>query len=146
MKLASITLNSGRRVTLGSLEISSTYGGLLAGYPCARLNDRKLARLAKRPESDHPTCPVHLITPPRRYPEGKSGGRRPFGPVEELPALYCRGVFTSHCVTPNPDGAFDGSWLTVIWFQDDLATPVPDFAATAIADLAWDELAEDYEL
>ncbi|MEV5572487.1 hypothetical protein AB0L06_20785 [Spirillospora sp. NPDC052269] len=146
MPLASITLHSGRQVSLDSLQISSTYGGMLEGYPCALINDRKLAALAKRPESAYPGPPVHLITPPRRYPDGESDRRLPFGPVEELPAFYCRGSFTSHYIDPNPDEVFHRSSLTVVWFQDDLVTPVPVFVATAIADLAWDELAEDYEL
>jgi hypothetical protein len=34
----------------------------------------------------------------------------------------------------------------VVWFQDDLASPVADFVTAAVAGLAWEELAEDYEL
>lgn len=141
MRLASVTLTSGRQVVLDSLDISLTYGGMLEGYPCARINDRLLSRLAKRPESVYPTCPVHLITPERRYPDRGSDRRLPFGPVEELPAVYCSGMFSSS----PADGNFDGSWLKVVWFQDDLAAPVADFVTTAVADLAWDELAEDFE-
>jgi hypothetical protein len=138
-------LNSGRSVELTSLEIFSTYGGPLEGYPCARINDRILARLAKRPESAY-APPVHLIIPPRRYPEVRSGRRLAFGPVEELPAVYCRGSFRSRCLADDPGGALRYSWLTALWFQNDLADPMADFVTTAVADLAWDEHAKDYEL
>jgi hypothetical protein len=38
--LARIPLASGREVELTHLEIRSTYGGMLEGYTCARINDR----------------------------------------------------------------------------------------------------------
>ncbi|MFC5185200.1 hypothetical protein [Actinomadura harenae] len=146
MPLATITLTSGRQVALNNLEISSTNDGLLEGYPCALLNDRLLASLARGPETPYRTSPRHVITPERHYPDRGTGSSLPFGPVEELPAFHCRGSFTSTCVDPNLDEVLHRSRLTVIWFQHDLATPVPDFAATAIADLPWNDLAEDYEL
>jgi hypothetical protein len=34
----------------------------------------------------------------------------------------------------------------VVWFQDDLASPVAELVTAAVADLAWEEFAEDYEL
>lgn len=37
MTLARITLDSGRDIELTELKISSTYGGLLEGYPNARM-------------------------------------------------------------------------------------------------------------
>ncbi|MFC4911585.1 hypothetical protein [Actinomadura gamaensis] len=146
MPLASITLNSGRLITLTDLKISTTYGGLLEGYPNARLNDRLLAGLAKRRESPYQTSPVHLIDPPRRRPVHGSDRRLPFGPVEELPAVHCRGSFTSERIDENLDKVLHRSWLEVVWFQDDLTTPVADFVTAAVADLDWNTLAEDHEL
>lgn len=40
MTLARIVLASGRDIELTSLEIFSTYDGLLEGYPCVLINDR----------------------------------------------------------------------------------------------------------
>lgn len=144
MTLAWIRLDSGRGIQLTSLEIFSTYGGLLVGHPCARVNDRLLARLAVR-EPDGGSLPVHVVTPPRRYPEGASG-RPPLGPVEELPSVYCRADFRSRCLDEELDDGFRESGLTVVWFQDDLASPVADFVTAGVAGLVWEELAEDYEL
>jgi hypothetical protein len=145
MTLAWIRLNSGRAVQLTSLEVFSTYGGLLAGYPCARINDRLLARLARPREPADGSPPVHLIAPPRSYPGGGSG-RLPFGPEERLPSVYCRAHFRSSCIAKELDDGFRESWLTVVWFQDDLASPPADFVTAAVAGLAWEEFAEDYEL
>jgi hypothetical protein len=137
--LARITLASGREIDLASLEIFPTYGAMLEGYPCARVNDWTLARLAARSGPE----PVHVITPPRRY-HGQGRGRLALGPVEELPALYCRAYFLSERIDKNLDDALHWSRLTVVWFQDDLASPVADFVTAAVSDLAWHELAEDF--
>ena len=145
MTLAWITLNSGRGIQLASLEIFPTYGGLLVGYPCARVNDGLLARLAERCEPVDGSPPVHVITPPRSYPDGASE-RLPLGPVERLPSVYCRAHLRSRCIDGQLDDGFRESWLTAVWFQDDLASPVADFVTAAVAGLAWEELAEDYEL
>lgn len=144
MTLAWITLDSGRGIQLTSLEIFSTYGGLLAGYPCALINDRLLARLAGRKPVDGP-LPVHVITPPRSYPDAGSG-RLSLGPMEQLPSVYCRADFQSRCLDEALDDGFRESGLTVVWFQDDLASPIADFVTAAVTGLAWEELAADYEL
>lgn len=146
MPLASIVLNSGRSVELTGLEVFSTYGGLLEGYPNARMNDRLLARLARRLEFAYQSQPVHLIAPPRHHPEHGSDRQLAFGPVEVLPAVYCRGKFESYCIDEDLDDVLHRSWLTVVWFQEDLAAPIADFVSAAVADLAWDEHAEDHEL
>jgi hypothetical protein len=142
--LVRVTLVSGRDIELTSLEIVPTYGGMLEGYPCARVNDRLLARLATRSGPAGISRPVHVITPPRSYPE--PGSRRlALGPVEQLPAVYCRASFRSDRIDEKLDDALRWSELTVVWFQDDLASPVADFVAAAVSDLPWEELAEDFE-
>jgi hypothetical protein len=145
MTLAWITLDSRRGIRLAGLEVFATYGGLLAGYPCARINDRLLARLAGSPEPGDGSAPVHLITPPRSRPVGRVESPL-LGPAEELPPVYCRGLFLSSCIDEGLDDGFHESWLTVVWFQDDLASPVGDFVTAAVAGLAWEELAADCEL
>ncbi|MBC6456596.1 hypothetical protein [Actinomadura sp. HBU206391] len=143
MTLAWIKLNSNRSIQLTSLEVFPTYGGLLAGYPSARINDRLLARLARPLEDGSP--PVHVITPPRSHP-GTRSERPPLGPEERLPAVYCRGHFQASPIDKKRDDGFLDSFLTVVWFQDDLAAPIADFVTAAVADLAWEGLAKDYEL
>lgn len=148
--LAWILLASGHDVELTGLEVFSTYGGMLEGYPCALVNDRLLAGLAKRRESAYRSPPVHVIDPPRRYPKRESGegpgtSRSPFGPVEILPAVYCRGDFRGGPIDEELDGVLYESYLTVVWFQEDLALPVAEFVTAAVSELAWDRLAEDRE-
>ena len=142
MTLALIELASGREVKLVSLEVWATYSALLEGYPCARINDRKLAAFATCTADDPNPGPVHVIQPPRRYP----GGSGPFGPVEELPAVCCRACFQAWPISTELDQALHRSGLTVAWFQDNLAAPVADFVTAAVADLSWDELAADHQL
>ena len=120
-------------------ELTSTYAGLLEGYPNALINDAKLKYLAKRRESER-SPPRYLITPPRRYPDPTSGSW-PFGPTEELPSVYCLGLFRSNSINQQ----LDQSWLEVVWFQENVDIPFAEFVTAAVRDLTWDELAEDYE-
>jgi hypothetical protein len=146
MTLARISLASGRSIELTSLEISSTYGGLLEGYPNSRMNDVLVERLGRRRESPYRSPPVYVITPSRTRPDhGQRATRMPFGPVEMLPPMYCEGSFRSGPIDDGLDSVLHESWLVVVWFQDDLARPVADFTAVAVRELAWEELAEDTE-
>lgn len=50
MPLSSLALSSGRSIELSELRLSSTYGGMLEGYPCKPINDmktRSLLRIAR---------------------------------------------------------------------------------------------------
>ncbi|WP_218040390.1 hypothetical protein [Actinomadura sp. WMMB 499] len=143
MVLAHIELNSDRVVTLTGLQIHSTYAGFLEGYPNRMVNERLLASLRKR---RHPTArPVHVIDPPRTHP---CPDERPmgFGPTEELPPVYCVGFFDSARVNEELDDVLHRSGLAVVWFQDGIDAPPVGFVTAAVADLPWDDLAEDYEL
>lgn len=145
MSLSHINLSSGRTAELTDLRMSSTYGGLLEGYPCKRINDWHVNGLLSRTQKAHPSLPVHLVTPPREYPEGdRSPG--PFGPVEVLPAVKCVGVFSSTPVDPDVDPVLHRSALVVAWFQHAPEVPSHDSAEQALLDLPWDELARDHEL
>jgi hypothetical protein len=139
MSLGHIVLSSGRSIRLTELRMSSTYGGMLEGYPCKRINDLKVSWLQRQAERAFSSTPVHLVPPSREYPDETAG---PFGPVEVLPSVACVGVFDSAALDP----AMDRSALIVAWFQ-----PVPDVPSGEDADLAlrsirWEELAQDYEL
>ncbi|WAL65902.1 hypothetical protein ORV05_34450 [Amycolatopsis cynarae] len=145
MTLTQVTLNSGRDIELTRLDVFSTYDGMLEGYPCKLINDHLLARLTERDQPGYRSQPIHVITPPRSYPYPDSEPLA-FGPVEELPRVYCRASFRSSPVRAELDQVLHRSWLTVVWFQNDLTSPVAEFVNAAVATLAWDEFAEDYEL
>ncbi|MEU2711348.1 hypothetical protein [Streptomyces sp. NPDC007205] len=143
MSLSHILLSSGRSIELTELRMSSTYGGMLEGYPCKPMNDMKVSGLRREAERSFPSTPVHLVPPFREYPDQTAGA---FGPVEVLPSVACVGVFRSTAVAPELDPVLHRSALTVVWFQ-----PIPDVPSGEDADLAlrsirWEELAQDYEL
>jgi hypothetical protein len=98
-------------IELTSLEISSTYDGLLEGYPNVRINDNLLERLAKRREYTYYSRPAHLIAPRRTYPEPEGSGHLQFGPVEVLPPIYCEATFRSSCIAEELDPVLHRSWL-----------------------------------
>ncbi|MFF4319416.1 hypothetical protein [Streptomyces sp. NPDC001568] len=142
MSLSHMILTSGRSVELTELRMSSTYAGLLEGYPCKVINDMKVRGLQQRAEREF-SGPVHLVPPAREYPD-QSGGA--FGPVEVLPSVACVGLFRSTPVDPELNPVLHQSVLVVAWFQ-----PVPDVPTGEAADLAlrgvrWAELARDHEL
>ncbi|MFF9219928.1 hypothetical protein [Streptomyces viridosporus] len=143
MALARVVLASGRSVDLSELRMSSTYGGLLEGYPCKPLNDRTIDRLLRSAGQAFAGAPVHLVPPPREYPDQYAGA---FGPVEVLPAVTCVGSFRSEALDPAHDRALYRSRLTVVWFQTAPHVPSGCDAEPALRDLPWERLAEDEEL
>ncbi|WP_437028346.1 hypothetical protein [Streptomyces sp. enrichment culture] len=142
MSLARVLLTSGRTVELSELRLSSTYGGLLEGYPCKPLNDMKIDGLLRSAAQSFPGTPVHLITPPRDYPDQYAGA---FGPVEVLPAVTCVGAFRSAALDPAHDPVLHRSRLTVVWFQPTSLLPSDCEAEPGLRDMAWEQLAEDEE-
>ncbi|KND31577.1 hypothetical protein [Streptomyces acidiscabies] len=144
MSLTRVVLLSGRAVELSDIRLSSTYGGLLEGYPCARVNDMKINGLLRGAERDTPRTPVHLVDPPREYPTDNPKG--PFGPMEVLPPVACVASFHSTPVSPALDPVLHRSTLTVVWFQQTPQVPTGTDADKRLRALEWEELARDGEL
>lgn len=143
MALSRVLLTSGRSVDLTELRLSATYGDVLEGYPCKLLNDLAIAGSLRSAAHVHPDVPVHLIPPPREYPDQFAGG---FGPVEVLPRVTCVGSFRSEALDPGHDRALYRSRLTVVWFQPTPLIPSGCDAETALLDMDWEQLATDEEL
>lgn len=139
MSLGHIVLLSGRTIRLTELRMSSTYRGMLEGYPCKRINDLKVSWLQRQAERAFSSTPVHLVPPSREYPDETAGA---FGPVEVLPSVACVGVFNSAAL----DLSMDGSTLVVAWFQPAPEVPAGEDADLALRSIDWEELARDYEL
>ncbi|MEU8620211.1 hypothetical protein [Streptomyces sp. NPDC048623] len=139
MSLGRIVLTSGRSIRLTELRMSSTYAGMLEGYPCQRVNDRKIDWFQRLAERAYPSLPVHCVPPSREHPDESAGA---FGPVEVLPAVACVGVFDSMALDP----AMDGSTLVVTWFQPAPVVPAGEDADPGLRGIRWEELAQDYEL
>ena len=143
MSLTRVVLTSGRSIELSDLRLSSTYGGMLEGYPCRPVNDLRIKGLLHSAERDFPASPVHLVPPPREHPDQYAGA---FGPVEVLPAVACVGSFHSTAIDPAHDPVLHRSALTVIWFQSMPYVPFGCDAEAAVREITWEELAQDYEL
>jgi hypothetical protein len=143
MALAYVQLSSGWDLALSTVELSSTHGGLLEGYPCAWVNDRAISGLGGWARTHYPSMPFHLIDPPRTYPDTEPGH---FGPVEVLPAVRCVGVFSASPLSEDNDSVLYESVLVVAWFQADISLPVGEDALSAFRELAWEDLAVDREL
>ncbi|TXS32757.1 hypothetical protein EAO71_04250 [Streptomyces sp. ms191] len=143
MPLSHIVLSSGRSIELTELRMSSTYGGMLEGYPCKPVNDMKVSGHRRKAEREFSFAPVHLVPPSRAYPD-LTGGH--FGPVEVLPAVACIGVFHSTAIAPELDPVLHHSTLTVAWFQPGPDVPSGEDADPALRGLRWEELARDHEL
>ena len=146
MPLAHLVLESGRDVALLELYLESTYGGLLEGYPNARMNDRRVAALPDRAARKLPGAPVHLVEPVRTPPpRAEPGERWPFGPPELLPPVLCMARFESHPVDPDLDPVLHESRLVIAWFQDEPGVPGSGPAPAPLWPVPWDDLAEDVE-
>ncbi|MDN3247392.1 MULTISPECIES: hypothetical protein [unclassified Streptomyces] len=143
MSLTRVVLSSGRSVDLAELRLTSTYGGLLEGYPCRPVNEMRIKALLHTAERMSPTTPVHLVPPRREYPDQYAGA---FGPVELLPRVGCVGLFSSTALDPANDPVLHRSGLTVIWFQPTPQVPSAHNADPALRDVDWAALAQDYEL
>lgn len=143
MSLSHVVLASGDSIDLAELRMSSTYGGVLEGYPCRRVNDMKIARLLRQAEAEYPRTAVHLVPPSLEHPDDGDGGS--FGPVEVLPPVTCVGVFHGGVIDDDLDSFLYASSLTVIWFQHTLDVPSGDNADPALRAIAWERLARDHE-
>ncbi|WP_328872442.1 hypothetical protein OHT76_21345 [Streptomyces sp. NBC_00287] len=139
MPLTRITLASGRSIDLTKLQLSSTYSGMLEGYPCKLVNEMQIRGMLYDAELAFPGTPVHLIPPVLEYPDASGGA---FGPVEVLPPVSCVGLF--HSTALSEDTVLYRSHVAVAWFQQTPTAPSADEAE--LRDLAWEELARDYEL
>ena len=143
MSLSRVVLTSGRAIDLAGLQLSSTYAGMLEGYPCKPVNDMVIKDLLGIAERTFPAAPVHLVPPPREYPDQYAGA---FGPVEVLPTVACIGSFRSTALDPKHDPVSYRSTLTVIWFQSTPRVPYECDAEMGVREVDWVGLARDYEL
>ena len=142
MSLTRVVLATGRSVDLADVRFTSTYGGL-DGYPCKPFNDLVIRGLLSATERSFPSAPVHLVPPPREYPDQYAGA---FGPVEVLPSVACVGSFRSSALDPSHDPVLYHSALTVIWFQPTARVPCECDAEGSLRGVDWEGLARDCEL
>jgi hypothetical protein len=131
-----ITLRSGRSVTIESLTQSQTYAGWLEDKPRAEINERII---------DAAVPPRAVLIRPLRRPYLKTPDETPDpgGATEWLPLVTCTARLTSTqgAKSASPEGSF----LTVVWYQDEFALPIEPSVLAQISELPWESLASDQE-
>ena len=135
-----LRLDSGRVISLRSLEQDLTYAGLLEGAPTKRTNDAKIDAALRVPSS-RPLKTV-LLPPERRdylrRPGDMADVHHPFGAPEWLPMVRVVAVFRSLGTGSHPTRI---SSLRVVWFQDEFALPIGASALKHLQAVEWDLLA-----
>jgi len=121
-------------VRVEDFHYQHTYASLFSGRPDADLNDCILKDAIKKADKIWGSTAVHLIRP-------EVDKSDPDHPV--LPPVLLRAYLT--CSEPIGP-AFDGSGLAVVWLTDAChSDSIEDLVARAIKDLAWEELATDFD-
>lgn len=149
-----LTLNSGRVITLNTLQQRRTYAGLQSGTPNKASNDQALQwhldEARRLPDS---VGEPFLIDPERRDYHIRPGNmhavldRQTDRPAEMLhipewvPDVCSIGVF--QCLSPARDETKDFSMLTILWYQTDFGVDAE--ASKKICLVDWESLATDLE-
>ena len=139
-----ITLNSGRIITLEETHQHLTYLGLLEGLPNKKINDDILSELPEiANEKIWGNTSLHIIDPKKntidltteRVEYYRSKGKD-FEPIT-FPKIICLGHFASNAITDD----YMFSILTIAWFQDNWMMPIEQKILEQIKLLNWDNLA-----
>jgi hypothetical protein len=136
-----IILNSGREIFLKSIYQYYTYGGLLAGYPNKRINDRHIQNSLKYALEKMYAPTVYLVPPPSIEVDIDERSREHYKDVIRIPYITCYGQFESSQL----DNSNDGSWLTIVWYQDKFAMPIDSSVIEHIKTIDWESEAEGFE-
>lgn len=139
-KASTITLSTGRKLTLSALTQEMTYAGLLEGVPTTKINRRHMDALVAEQRAKSSNGAVYLVTPVER-PIPRRDEPGPWGSPAALPAVRCIGRFRSEPIVDSP-GCY--SELTIIWFQNEFALPIEPSVLEEITRLDWNTIAADF--
>lgn len=149
-----ITLNSGIEISLQSLKQVLTYACVLEGIPWGPyykgyVSDqvRWFKEERKRLGIENPACVViepEVLSLP--VTEEVATSMQAFYGVESvsIAPVACRGLF--ECSRPVREEDKDGSELTIIWFQTEFMSPMPDYVVTRIREIDWEVVADNFLL
>lgn len=126
-----LTLASGRKVTLDTLQQWRTYAGMLAGKPDARINRSHIEELLERASEYTVVGGTPLLIQPA---EDALNAR--------LPAVTCIAVFQSGELARKDAEPY--SSLTVAWFQGAFALPISPDVEAQIRAVDWEAAAKDW--
>jgi hypothetical protein len=126
-----------RKIKLVDLSQSKTYKNLIEGVPNKELNDRLVERIVAvvREETNN-----FVLIQPKRI-KAEINDIYPFRERENLPDVSCVAEFRS--IEPARDKKSDGSWLKIVWFQNNFALPIDKDIENEISNINWEENAAD---
>lgn len=146
-----VKLADGRTVKIDSYYTTGTYAGMLEGLPTPETNAslieqarRDLAKLWGKRSA------VHVVrddaTPVTPKPGLSSDAIMRYPGAAKLGARMCWAWLTSYEPVRDKDAC--GSQLFLIWFetQDHALEPIPSQVAWAMDGVAWDQVAEDWDV
>jgi hypothetical protein len=122
---------------LQRIGMQLVYAGMLEGVPTREMNRKLIERYLKEARSEVKDIPVHLVDPTETPIE--LGRPYPFGTPASLPSVVATALFRSRSCAHNE--ALDGSVLSVVWFQTQMAMP----NSSTFNGVDWRALAVDEE-
>ena len=136
-----IQLKSGREIELNSLIQDVLYSGYLEGIPGnpnVELSESFTAAKKKFPQvdADPYILPPVMKSGAMRWVE--DDGKEVLNPWKLLPPIRSIGFFSSNL--PAKDQSQDGSWMVVIWYQDQFGNITDSEIKSKLAGIDWDEL------
>ncbi len=134
----SLTLNSGRTITMLALEQRLTYAHILEGIPYGSNYTSIVARHSAWAKQSYQTCNVVAVKPTLRPVPIQEKGV-PGDPLH-IGNVCCTGYFESQ---PLIDDPWMISKLVIVWFQNGLAMPIELQAVQGIKAIDWDNNATD---
>ena len=143
-----IKLTDGRIVSIVELCQHGTYGGLIVGKPHEELNKKRIeAALSYAKDkiwsATKPTLIPPVICEPKITEEDITKYVI-FDQPQYLPRVTCFAQLMSS--SPARDKTMFGSWLTVVWYQDQYAFPIDTHVLECIMQLDWNNIATDFDL
>ncbi len=138
----SITLQSGRSISLREFHQFNIYAGMLAGIPSdtARFAAEALKE-AKRVIS--PNLPTLMLQPLFREFEYQRHREAAVDQLRALPPIASVAEFSSSALESNPKETF--SSLMVIWFQEEWGLPADPYILDQIRAIDWEREAASWD-
>lgn len=133
-----LTLNSGRTITMHTLDQRLTYAHILEGIPYGSNYTSIVALHVEWAKQRYKTCNVIAVQPTLRPVPLQENGV-PGDPVH-IGNVCCTSYFES---TPLVDDPWMISKLVIVWFQDGLTMPIELQAVQGIKAIDWDSNATD---
>lgn len=138
----SITLQSGRSISLREFHQFNIYAGMLAGIPSDTVRFAAEAlKEAKRVVS--PNLLTLMLQPLFREFEYQRHRESPAAQLRALPPIASVAEFSSSAFESNPEQIV--SSLTVIWFQEGWGLPTDQHVLGQLRAMDWEREAQGYD-